>query len=34
VLNVGEIIFRRKVGKVNNKKGKPPGRETHGAVAR
>ncbi len=28
LLNVGKIIFSRKIGKVNNKKGKPPGRET------
>jgi hypothetical protein len=31
---VGKIIFSRKIGKVKNKKGKPPGRETQGAVVR
>jgi hypothetical protein len=34
LLNVGRIIFSRKIGKVKNKKGKPPGRETHGAMVR
>ena len=34
LLNVGKIIFRREVGKVKNRKGKPPGRETHGPVVR
>jgi hypothetical protein len=34
LLNMGKIIFRRKIGKVKNKKGKPPGRKTHGAVVR
>jgi hypothetical protein len=34
LLNVGRIIFSRKIGKVKNKKGKPPGRETHGAIVR
>jgi hypothetical protein len=34
LLNVGKTIFGRKIGKVKNKKGKPPGRETQGAVVR
>ena len=34
LLNVGKIIFSRKIGKVKNNKGKPPGRETHGALVR
>ena len=34
LLNVGKIIFRRKIGKVKNKKGTPLGRETHGAMVR
>ncbi len=34
LLNVGDIIFRRKIGKVQNLKGKLSGRETHGAMVR
>ena len=34
LLNVGKIIISRKIGKIKNKKGKPPGRETQGAVVR
>ncbi len=34
LLNVGKIIFSRKIGKLKNKKGEPPGRETHGALVR
>jgi hypothetical protein len=32
--NVRRIIFSSKIGKVKNKKGKPPERETHGAIVR
>ena len=34
LLNVGKIIFSRKIGKIKNKKGKPLGRKTQGAVVR
>jgi hypothetical protein len=34
LLNVGKIIFSRKIGKVKNKKGKPLGRETQGGMVR
>ncbi len=34
LLNVRRIMSSRKFGKVKNKNGKPPGRETHGAMVR
>jgi hypothetical protein len=34
LLNAGKIIISRKIGKAKNKKGKPLGRDTQGAVVR